>query len=173
MDVPLAAFGFHDWIAANRDRLRPPTSGFTVRQGDDYMITVVGGPNRRTDFHVNPFEEFYYQLEGAMTLRIQADGAPRDVEIAAGQIYLLPRRVPHAPQRPADTVGLIVERVRRPGELDVHEWYCEACNHRLFRKEAFIEVLERDMPPIFEAYYADPAHQRCSACGHDNPGRPA
>lgn len=172
IETPALSFDLHGWIATNRHLLRPPTGGRTVLDGGDFMVTVVGGPNRRTDFHVNPFEEFYYQLQGAMTLRLQRNGKPHDVAIAAGQIYLLPARVPHAPRRPAETVGLILERVRKPGEIDAHEWYCERCNALLFRKEAFIEVLERDMPPIFEAYYSDPAHQRCGACGHDNPGRP-
>lgn len=160
------------WIAENPHLLRPPTGGNTVIQRDNHMITVVGGPNRRTDWHVNPFEEFFFQVRGAMTLRVQRDGAPHDIRIGEGEIYLLPRGVPHAPQRPAETVGLIIERIRQPGELDAHEWYCERCNAKLFRKEVFLEVLERDMPPVFDAYYADPANQHCDACGHDNPGRP-
>lgn len=171
--IPGESFGLARWIADNRPRLRPPTAAFTVFNGGDFMATVVGGPNARTDYHVNPFEEFYFQLEGAMVLRIQRDGRPHDVHIAAGETYLLPARVPHAPQRPAATVGLIIERVRKPGEIDTHQWHCERCNAVLFSKDAFLEVLERDMPPIFDAYYADPAHQHCKACGHDNPGRPA
>lgn len=171
--IPAVAFPLHEWIDANRALLRPPTGGKTVLSGGDFMITVVGGPNERTDYHVNPFEEFYYQLEGAMSLRIQRDGRPHDIQIAAGSAYLLPPRVPHAPRRPAGTVGLILERIRKPGEIDSHEWYCERCNALLFRKEAFIEVLERDMPPVFDAYYSKLDHQRCKACGQVNPGRPA
>ncbi len=170
--IPAASFGLLDWLERNRAALKPPTAGHTVHNGGDFMVTLVGA-NARTDYHVNPFEELYFQLEGAMTLRIQRDGRPHDIGIAAGQSYLLPARVPHAPQRPAYTVGLVVERVRKPGEIDAHEWYCERCNHRLFRKDVFIEVLERDMPPVFEAYYGDPRNQRCGACGHVNPGRPA
>ena len=166
-------FGLMRWIDDNRDLLKPPTGGQTLWQSDDLMITVVGGPNTRTDFHIDPFEEFFYQIKGDITLRIQEDGAPRDVAIREGEIFLLPRNVPHAPSRPADTVGLIAERKRtRDDPWDAHAWYCEKCNHLLFRKEAFIEVLERDMPPIFDAYYADPANQRCDNCGHVNPGRP-
>lgn len=166
----IAAFDLMQWIAANKARLQPPTAAFTVLRDRDYMITIVGGPNRRTDYHVNGREEFYYQLEGTLTLRIQQDGKPHDVLVPAGSIYLLPRGVPHAPQRPAGSVGLILEAIRQPHELDVHEWYCERCNHKLFAKSAYLEVLERDMPPVFEAYYADPRHQVCGQCGHVNPG---
>ncbi len=170
--VPVETFPLHSWIAENPHLLRPPTGGNTVIQRDNHMITIVGGPNLRTDYHVNPFEEFYYQVQGDMVLRVQRDGAPHDIAIREGDIYLLPAGVPHAPQRPAETVGLIIERIRQPDELDVHNWYCTNCNHLLFAKEAFLEVLERDMPKVFEAYYADPANQKCDACGHDNPGRP-
>ena len=168
-DIPVTSFEFAEWLAANRAQLKPPTAGYTVMSGKDFMITVVGGPNLRTDYHINPFEEFYHQLEGTMTLRIRRDGTPFDIAIGAGETYLLPARVPHAPQRPAGTVGLIMERVRKPGELDIHEWYCERCNLLLFSKEAFLEVLERDMPKVFAAYYADPANQLCGNCGHENP----
>lgn len=171
--IPATSFPLHDWIGANRGLLKPPTGGKTILAGDDFMITIVGGPNARTDYHVNPYEEFYHQLEGTMTLRIQREGKPHDVVIAAGSTYLLPPRVPHAPQRPAGTVGLILEKIRKPHELDAFEWFCDRCNGPLFRKEAFIEVLERDMPPVFDAYYASAGHQRCKACGHVNPGRPA
>jgi len=166
------SFPLHAWIGSNRGLLRPPTGGKTVLSGEDFMITIVGGPNARTDYHVNPFEEFYFQLEGTMTLRIQHDGRPYDIDIAAGSTYLLPPRVPHAPRRPAATVGLILEKIRKPDEIDADEWYCEDCNALLFRKEAFIEVVERDMPPVFEAYYSNADHQRCESCGHVNPGRP-
>ncbi len=171
--IPGESFPLLAWIASNRDLLQPPTGGKTVLAGGDFMITVVGGPNARTDYHVNPFEEFYLQLEGEMTLRIQREGRPHDISIAGGSAYLLPPLVPHAPQRPAGTVGVILERRRNRTDIDAHEWYCEQCNALLFRKEAFIEVVERDMPAVFDAYYADASHQRCKACGHVNSGRPA
>jgi 3-hydroxyanthranilate 3,4-dioxygenase len=28
------------------------------------------------------------------------------------------------------------------------------------------------MPPVFEAYYGNPANQVCKKCGHKNSGRP-
>lgn len=168
----LASFDLFGWIAANRDKLTPPTGAKTLLRDRDYMISIVGGPNSRTDFHVNPHEEFYFQFEGTLRLRIQHQGKPHDVMVPPGSVYLLARGVPHAPQRPAASVGLILEQIREPHELDVHEWYCERCNHKLFAKEAYLEVLERDMPPVFEAYYRDPSNQVCEQCGHVNPGRP-
>ncbi len=36
----------------------------------DFIVTVVGGPNRRTDFHDDPYEEFFYQFKGNAWLNI-------------------------------------------------------------------------------------------------------
>ena len=166
------ALDLMQWIAENPDKLKPPIGAKTIFRGDDFMVTVVGGPNARTDYHVNPTEEFFFQLKGTMCLRIQHEGKPHDIVVPEGHIYLLAPNVPHAPQRPENTVGLILERIRKGDMLDTHRWYCENCNDVLFSRTAKIDVLERDMPPIFEAYYGDPDNQVCKACGHHNPGRP-
>ena len=102
-----------------------------------------------------------------------ANISDHDIKLAEGCIYLLPANVPHAPMRGPDTVGLIIERIRKGDLLDTHRWYCEKCNNVLFEKTVKIEVLERDMPPVFEAYYGDPENQHCKKCGNINPGRPA
>ena len=166
-------FQIQQWISDNGDKLKPPVGGETLWKDSNLMITVVGGPNKRTDYHIDAFEEFFYQIKGEIVLRIQEDGKARDVEIKEGDIFLLPAYVPHAPMRPAGSVGMIAEIKRQKDDpLDGFAWFCEKCNHQIFRKDAYIEVLERDMPPIFEAFYADPAHQVCDSCGHENPGRP-
>ncbi len=103
----------------------------------EFIIMVVGGPNSRRDFHVDPGEEFFYQLEGGITLATVQDGKRVDVAIGEGEIFLLPPNMPHSPRRPANTVGLVIERTRRPGELDGFQWYCENCGTRLY--EEFVE----------------------------------
>lgn len=170
----LNPFQLNQWISDNADKLKPPLGAETLWKDTDLMVTIVGGPNKRTDFHIDPFEEFFLQIKGDITLRIQEHGEARDVIVREGDVFMLPPYVPHAPMRPAGTVGLIAERKRHDNDpADAFAWYCEKCNHELFRKEAFIDVLERDMPPVFEAYYGDPSNQICDACGHVNPGRPA
>ena len=167
------AFNLMKWIAENPDKLKPPLGAKTIFREEDFMITVVGGPNTRTDYHVNPTEEFFFQLKGTVNVRIQHEGKPHDIKLAEGCIYLLPANVPHAPMRGPDTVGLIIERIRKGSLMDTHRWYCDKCNNVLFEKTVKIEILERDMPPVFEAYYGDPENQHCKKCGHINPGRPA
>ena len=168
----LENFNLMKWVDDNRDKLKPPTAAKTVFAQDDFMVTVVGGPNARTDYHINQTEEFFFQLKGDMKLGLQVDGKAEVVTIREGSIYLLPANVPHAPMRGPGTVGLIVERIRKNGVTDTHRWYCENCNAVLWERTAFIENLERDMPPIFDEYYSNPQHQVCDNCGHVNPGRP-
>lgn len=104
-------FNFQQWIDEHRHLLKPPVGNQQVFKGnDDFIVMVVGGPNARKDYHVDDSEEFFFQLEGDMTLKIIEDGRPVDVPIRAGEIFLLPAGVPHSPRRPAGTVGLVVER---------------------------------------------------------------
>ena len=95
---------------------------------------VVGGPNTRKDFHVDEGEEFFYQIEGDMVLNIFKNNKIENIRIKEGNIFLLPPRVPHSPQRFENTVGLVIERKRRDNELDGFQWYCDSCNHLLYEK---------------------------------------
>jgi 3-hydroxyanthranilate 3,4-dioxygenase len=162
------AFDLLGWIDGNPAKLQPPTGGMTLLRQQDFMVTVVGGPNFRNDYHINPTEELFFQLEGTATPRIQQHERPHDILLPAGHIYVLGAGIPHSPLRGPNTVGIVVERVRRPGMIDTHRWYCETCNNVLFEKSVAIEIVERDMPPVFAAYYADPNNQVCTRCGHRN-----
>jgi 3-hydroxyanthranilate 3,4-dioxygenase len=132
-------FNFKKWIDENRHLLKPPVGNQQVYKGnDDFIVMVVGGPNARKDYHYEEGEEFFYQLEGDIVLKVIEDGEPKDISIKEGEIFLLPPRVPHSPQRPANTVGLVIERYRRPGEKDGFLWFCENCNHKLH--EEYVEL---------------------------------
>jgi len=168
----LAAFNLQQWIADHKDLLKPPVGNAQIWQDTDFLVTVIGGPNRRTDYHDDPLEEFFYQLEGDIVLRVMEDGRPRDVPIRAGEVLLLPPHLRHSPQRPAGSIGLVIERRRPPGEVDAFEWYCEKCHSLVHRREVQVESLVEDLPPVFEEYYGDAALRVCAACGHRNPGRP-
>ena len=108
----LPPINFKNWIEENRYLLKPPVGNKVVYEDGDFMIMVVGGPNSRKDYHVDPVEEFFYQLEGDMLLTIMDGGKRVDVPIKEGEIFLLPKNVPHSPQRFENTVGLVVEYQR-------------------------------------------------------------
>jgi len=158
-------YNLKSWIMEHRDLLKPPVGNKMVWQDSEFLIMIVGGPNRRKDFHIEEGEEFFYQIEGDIVVRIIEDGKPRDVEINEGDIFLLPARVPHSPQRPAGTVGMVVERVRKPGELDHLRWYCESCGEVLHDASFQLEDLGSQLKPIIEDFYADSAKRTCASCG--------
>lgn len=161
----LAPINFKKWIDDNRHDLKPPVGNKLVYEDREFIIMVVGGPNSRVDYHVNAGEEFFYQLEGNMTLRIIQDGKPVDMPINEGEIFLLPPRVPHSPRRPANTVGLVVERKRLPGELDGFEWHCEKCGEKLYEETFVLTDIVKQFPPIFDRFYANEEHTTCKSCG--------
>lgn len=159
---------FRQWIADNRHLLKPPVGNKCIVDGD-FIIMVVGGPNARTDYHVDEGPEFFHQLEGEMVLRIQENGAARDIPIRAGEIFYLPPRVPHSPQRMAGSIGLVIERRRLANELDGLQWYCERCNHKIYEEYFQLHSIENDFPPVFERFYRSIEHRTCRNCGHLNP----
>lgn len=171
----LSAFNLKQWIDENRDLLRPPVGNAQLWKTTwkNFIVMVIGGPNVRTDYHDDPGEELFFQVEGDMVLRVIEGGRPVDVPIREGELLLLPPHVRHSPQRPAGTVGLVVERVRLPGELDAFEWYCESCDARVHRREFELQDIEKDLPPVFDEYHASRDLRTCGACGHVNPGKPS
>lgn len=166
----LASFNLMQWVDDNRHLLQPPVLNQTVYKDSDFIIMIVGGPNLRTDYHVDPYEEFFYQLEGNMVLKTVEDGKLRDVPIDAGNILLLPPGVPHSPQRPEPgSIGMVVERARPDGVLDAFEWYCANCATRIHRRDVQVRDIVADLPPVFEEYYGSVAEGVCPGCGAPNP----
>jgi 3-hydroxyanthranilate 3,4-dioxygenase len=161
----LKAFHFQTWIDEHRELLKPPVGNKLVFQDAEFIVMVVGGPNQRKDYHIDEGEEFFYQLEGDMVLRTQQEGRPVDVSIREGEIFLLPPRVPHSPQRRADTVGLVIERKRAPHEKDGLQWYCDECNHLLYEEYFHLENVESDFPPVFARFFGSEENRTCGACG--------
>jgi len=156
---------FQKWIDDHRHLLKPPVGNQAVWEDREFMVTVVGGPNARTDYHINEGEEFFYQLEGEMNLRHLVDDQPVDFPIKPGEIFLLPPNVPHSPQRPAGSVGLVLERKRRPHELDGFLWMCDGCGRRLYEERLHVTSIVSDLPPVFDRFFGTPAHHTCQHCG--------
>src|SRR4029453_9643579 len=164
----LSAFNFKKWIEENRHLLKPPVGNKCLVDGD-FIVMVVGGPNARTDYHWDEGPEFFYQLEGEMVLKVQEDGGGRDIPIRAGEIFYLPPRIAHSPQRKANSVGLVIERKRLPNEKDGLLWFCERCNNKLFEEFFTLENIETDFPAVFEHFYRSEELRTCGVCGLINP----
>ena len=156
------------WIDEHRHLLKPPVGNKCIVDGD-FIVMIVGGPNARSDYHLDEGPEFFHQLEGEMVLKVQDEGIARDIPIRAGEIFYLPPRVPHSPQRMPDSIGLVIERRRLAGEKDGLLWFCERCNHKLYEEYFVLDSIEHDFPPVFERFYGSTEARTCTACGHLNP----
>jgi 3-hydroxyanthranilate 3,4-dioxygenase len=156
---------FQRWIDDNRHLLKPPVGNKEVYPHGDFIVMVVGGPNTRKDYHYDEGPEFFYQLEGEMVLKTMQDGKPVDYPIRAGEIFLLPPRVPHSPQRMAGSVGLVIERKRMPGEKDGLMWFCDTCHNKLYEEYFTLKDIEKDFPPVFDRFFGNDDYRTCSECG--------
>jgi 3-hydroxyanthranilate 3,4-dioxygenase len=159
-------FNFKKWIDENRHLLKPPVNNKVVYKDAEFIVMVVGGPNSRKDFHYNESEEFFYQLEGDIVVTIQEDGKAVEVPIKEGDIFLLPPKVPHNPIRFKDTIGLVMERRRRDGEMDGLMWFCEKCNAKLYEEKFALDDIATQFQGVFAKFYSSNDLRTCKSCSY-------
>jgi 3-hydroxyanthranilate 3,4-dioxygenase len=162
------------WIQQNAKDLKPPVSNKQLfNDAADVIVFVSGGPNTRNDFHVNPTEELFLQLKGDIAVRVRPldGGEPHDIVVKDGEMFMLPRWLPHRPQRPAGTVGLIMEFPRgfdaegNP-QKDALRWYCPACDAPVYEAQWVLRKIDEDLKIIMEQFWQGPADRRtCRSCG--------
>jgi 3-hydroxyanthranilate 3,4-dioxygenase len=167
-----APFNFQRWLDENAHLLKPPVSNKLVFENAGMVVQVIGGPNQRVDFHDDPVEEFFYQLRGDMILKEIKGGRIVDTIIREGDVYFIAPHTRHSPQRPVPgSIGLVVEGTRREADLDGFEWYCFNCNALVHRVEVVVRNIVTDLPPLYEAFYADQGARTCRRCGTIHPGK--
>lgn len=160
------------WVEENQALLEPPVNNKCVFEGEDFFVMAIGGPNNRTDYHINQTEEWFYQVKGDMVLKIVDETtAPHrflDIPIREGDMYLLPGRVPHSPQRFANTLGLVIERSRVGANAvdDKLRWYCNNvdCRHIVYEESFLCEDIVTQLKAIINRYNS--GDKTCSVCGH-------
>ena len=161
-------FNLQQWINDNRDLLKPPVGNKNLYvDAGDYIVMIVGGPNARKDYHYNETEELFYQLEGDINVRIQEDGKAVDIPIKAGDMFLLPARIPHSPMRGDGSIGLVIERKRGTEYTDGLMWFCDNCNHKLHDTYFHLNDVEKDFQPRFREFYSSQEMRSCNSCGHE------
>jgi 3-hydroxyanthranilate 3,4-dioxygenase len=153
------------WVEQHRHEMKPPVSNKYLYDGEDFFVMLINGPNARNDFHQTSSEEFFHQLQGDIVVRIVEDGKIKDVPVRQGETFFIPGNVPHSPTRPPNTLGLVVERRRPPGELEHLQFYCDNCH-------ALVEDIEFDCKDIvvhfkqaMEDFWTDPKRSTCRNCG--------
>jgi len=154
-----------NWIKENADKFKPPVSNRYLYDGRDFFVMVIKGPNARNDFHLVDSEEYFYQLKGDIKVRIREDDRIVDHIVREGETFFIPPNVPHSPQRPPDTIGVVVERRRPPGEKEHVIFYCENCG-------TLVEDIHFDCKDIVDhfskamlEFWNDDARRTCKKCG--------
>jgi 3-hydroxyanthranilate 3,4-dioxygenase len=160
----LSPINLHAWVAEHRHLLKPPVGNKSIWDGD-FLVMVVGGPNQRTDYHINPGGELFYQVEGDIVLKIIEDGTPRDVPIRQGELFLLPAGVPHSPRRPEGTVGLVVEVPKFARGKHHLRWYCRQCNNVLHDVVFEPVDLGKQIKAMIEEFNGSSDLRTCKKCG--------
>jgi 3-hydroxyanthranilate 3,4-dioxygenase len=160
------------WIREHEQELKPPVNNQAIFTGKDFIVQVVGGPNQRTDFHVDPYEEWFYQIKGSMHVDVMTDDGKVTVEIKEGETWLLPGFLPHSPQRPeSGSIGVVIERIRDEGTLEKFQWYCLECSGLVHEVELQVRDIVADLPPVFTEFYGDETARTCDHCGALHPGK--
>ena len=162
-----APFNLDQWIAENRDTLKPPVGNKNLyKESGDYIVMVVAGPNARKDYHYNETEELFYQLEGHIEVHIQENRQKRTMHLGPGDMYLHPAKVPHSPVRHEGSIGLVIERKR--ADLDMEDgllWFCDHCNHKLYEVYFTLNDIEKDFLGHFKVFYGSKELRTCDNCG--------
>ena len=159
-------FNLQQWIEDNRALLKPPVGNKNLyADAGDYIVMIVGGPNARKDYHYNETEELFYQLEGDILVKIQDNGEAVDIPIKAGEMFLLPAKVPHSPIRSEGSVGLVIERKRTKDHKDGLLWFCDNCNSKLHETYFHLNNIEQDFLPRFKEFYGSEHNRTCNSCG--------
>jgi len=161
----IAPFNLKKWIDENRDLLKPPVGNKCVYvDAVNFIVMVVGGPNARKDYHFNETEELYFQIEGDIVVKIIDDGEFKDIHIKEGELFLLPPRTPHSPQRGPNTVGLVIEK-KREKEDDGFLWFCENCGNKLYEETLHVDDIVKQLPPVMNRFWEDTMKRTCDKCG--------
>jgi 3-hydroxyanthranilate 3,4-dioxygenase len=166
-------FNLTKWIEENRDLLKPPVANKNLYiESGDYIVMIVAGPNARKDFHYNETEELFYQLEGEICVRIQEDGNVVEMNLGAGDMFLLPSKVPHSPVRSENSIGLVIESKRGANIKDGLMWFCDNCNEKLHETFFALKDIETDFQIRFKEYYESESLRTCKTCGEVMPTDP-
>lgn len=158
------------FIEENKDQLKPPVNNKLVFKDNELMVMLLGGPNKRRDFHVDPSEEIFYQIKGSCYVEvINSEGRREVIEVKEGEMFLLPPNVPHSPHRVADTIGLVIERNRAEGELEDFVWFCDECDQEMHRVTIQLTNIEVQVKEAIAGFNGSEELRKCKNCGYMMP----
>lgn len=167
------------WLETNSHLLRPPVNNSILYHHSGTTVMIVGGPNARSDYHINPTPEWFFQYRGAMVLKVvESYSNPedptvpcrevfRDIPIREGEMFLLPPNTPHNPIRFGNTAGLVIEQDRPTGMKDKLRWYCpnELCRKVVYEASFYCTDLGSQVKEAVMEFTSRPKEERvCEVC---------
>lgn len=164
------------WLEDNSHLLQPPVNNYCLHRGG-FTVMIIGGPNERTDYHINSTPEWFHQKKGHMTLKIvdeslEGDFRFKDITINEGDSFLLPPNVPHNPVRYKDTIGIVVEQDRPDGSHDKLRWYCHKCKEIVCELSFEMKDLGTQVKNGILEFENDLEKRTCKHCGSLNYSKP-
>ena len=157
----LTGFNLQQWINENRGNWGQRR---VIWENSDFIAFVTRGPNRRKDFHINPGDEIFYQLEGELNLHYLIDDQDEVAVLKSGDLFLLPASTPHSPRRGEGSWTFVVERRRSQSEMDQFIWVCENCRKRLYETRVRFDEPSDAVARATAAMKADPKLATCNRC---------
>lgn len=170
----LSTYNLKQWVAENQQLFNPPfrTNQLLVSH-KDFLVMVLRGPNTRLDFHIQPGDEFFYQVEGEMELVLKPEGERRqNIRIRESEIFVLPGGMPHSPRRFENTWGLVIERKRRQEEKEEFAWFCEQCDALVLSRRVDQGNIPAQVTAVYSEFNGDEKLRTCKACGYVFPETP-
>jgi 3-hydroxyanthranilate 3,4-dioxygenase len=162
------------WVNENSHLFRPPyNTNQVLAQHGDFIVMVLHGPNARLDFHIEPGAEFFYQIKGDIELHLKPEGERRQVvAVREGEMFLCPGGLAHSPRRAGETWGLVIERSRKPDEMEEFAWFCESCDEKVLSRMVTQHEVAAQVGKIYAEFNESPALRTCRRCGYRFPETP-
>jgi 3-hydroxyanthranilate 3,4-dioxygenase len=159
----LKNFNLKQWIDENRGNWGQRR---VIWEDSDFIAFVTRGPNSRKDFHIDPGDEIFYQLEGELNLHYMTPEKKHEVaQLKAGELFLMPAKAPHSPRRGDGSWTFVVERKRRPEEVDLFVWFCEGCGEKLYEMTVRFDDPTDAVKTATDKIRSDAKLRTCRKCG--------
>ncbi|XP_070578868.1 3-hydroxyanthranilate 3,4-dioxygenase-like [Ptychodera flava] len=172
MTADVVIYNKEKWLKENQQHFLPPVCNKMMHDAGQMKSFFVGGPNVRKDYHIEEGEELFFMVKGDMCLKIVEQGKNVDVPIKEGEIFLLPARIPHSPQRQKDTIGLVLERERSEDELDGLRYYVDGTLDSLYEKWFHCVDLGTQLAPIIKGFFASEQYKTGKPILEELPEKP-
>jgi 3-hydroxyanthranilate 3,4-dioxygenase len=171
---PLSTYHLRRWVEENHHLFNPPfRTNQLITHHKDFLVMILRGPNTRLDFHIEPGDEFFYQVEGDMELHLKPDGERRQVvKIKEGEIFVCPGGMAHSPRRFENTWGLVIERKRRDEEKEEFAWFCERCDQLVLSRVVNQGNIPSQVAAVYGEFNDNEKLRTCRTCGYVFPQAP-